>query len=155
MKMFKKTVMALFVVVAISAITIGAYAISVNKDSSGSIVPNQLTSLGTPLINTPQDKTNIKTNHIPLKVPERYITTKTKMMNHIPEINIISMVDAQEIASKYIEQTGANPGSPKLVTQEGKKVYIVPVIEKKKNVGEIDLDAYNGSNLGGAGGVKF
>ena len=25
---------------------------------------------------------------------------------------------------------------------------MVPVIEKKKNVGEIDLDAHNGSNLG-------
>ncbi len=44
--MLKKTVMALFVLVAISAIIIGVYAISVNKDSSGNIVPNQLTTLG-------------------------------------------------------------------------------------------------------------
>jgi len=154
MKMFKRTIMAVFVVLAISAITIGAYAISVNKDSSGNIVPNQLTGLGTPLINTPSGTTNIKTSHIPLKVPERYITTKTNMLNHIPELNIISAVEAQEIASKYIEQTGATPGSPELVTQEGKKVYIVHVIEKKKNVGEIDLDAHNGSNIGGSGGVK-
>ncbi len=43
--MFKRTIMAVFVVLAISAITIGAYAISVNKDSSGNIVPNQLTGL--------------------------------------------------------------------------------------------------------------
>ncbi len=152
--MFKRTVMAVFVVLAISAITIGAYAISVNKDSSGNIVPNQVAGLGTPLINTPPGNTEVKTTHIPLKVPERYVTTKTNMVNHIPELNIISTVEAQEIASKYIEQAGATAGSPKLVTQEGKKVYIVPVIEKKKNVGEIDLDAHNGSNLGGAGGVK-
>ena len=46
------------------------------------------------------------------------------MLNHIPELNIISAVEAQEIASKYIEQTGATPGSPELVTQEGKKVYM-------------------------------
>ena len=72
-------------------------------------------------------------------------------MNHIPKLNIISTVEAQEIASKYIEQTGTTPGIPKLVTQEGKKVYMIPVIEKKKNVGEIDLDAHNGSNLGVAG----
>jgi len=76
-------------------------------------------------------------------------------VNHIPELNIISTVEAQEIESKYIEQTGATPGIPKLVTQEGKKVYMIPVIEKKKNVGEIDLDAHNGSNLGVAGGVNL
>ena len=116
--------MAVFVVLAISAITIGAYAISVNKDSSGNIVPNQLTGLWTPLINTPSGTTNIKTSHIPLKVPERYITTKTNMLNHIPELNIISAVEAQEIAKTYIEVSGATPGSPELVTQEGKKVYM-------------------------------
>jgi len=152
--MFKRTVMLIFVVLAVSAITIGAYAISVNKDSSGNIVPNQLIGLGTPLINTPTGNTNIKTNNIPLKVPKRYTTTKTNIVNHIPELNIISTVEAQEIESKYIEQTGATPGIPKLVTQEGKKVYMIPVIEKKKNVGEIDLDAHNGSNLGVAGGDK-
>ena len=76
------------------------------------------------------------------------------MLNHIPELNIISAVEAQEIAKTYIEVSGATPGSPELVTQEGKKVYIVHVIEKKKNVGEIDLDAHNGSNIGGSGGVK-
>jgi len=32
---------------------------------------------------------------------------------------------------------------------------MIPVIEKKKNVGEIDLDAHNGSNLGVAGGVNL
>ena len=152
--MFKRTVMLIFVVLAVSAITIGAYAISVNKDSSGNIVPTQLIGLGTPLINTPTGNTNIKTNNIPLKVPKRYTTTKTNIVNHIPELNIISTVEAQEIESKYIEQTGATPGIPKLVTQEGKKVYMIPVIEKKKNVGEIDLDAHNGSNLGVAGGDK-
>ena len=45
-------------------------------------------------------------------------------MNHIPELNIISTVEAQEIAKTYIEVSGATPGSPELVTQEGKKVYM-------------------------------
>jgi hypothetical protein len=46
------------------------------------------------------------------------------MLNHIPELNIISAVEAQEIAKTYIEVSGATPGSPELVTQEGKKVYM-------------------------------
>ena len=74
--MFKRTVMLIFVVLSVSAITIGAYAISVNKDSSGNIVPTQLIGLGTPLINTPTGNTNIKTNNIPLKVPKRYLLPK-------------------------------------------------------------------------------
>jgi uncharacterized membrane protein YkoI len=155
MKMLKKTIMAIFILVAISTIIIGVYAVSVNKDSSGNMVPNQLISLGSPLINTPTGNNNIKTNHISLKVPEKETTTKINIVNHISKSSIISTLEAQKIASKYIEQTGATPGSPKLVTQDGKKVYIVPVVEKTKNVGEIDLDAHNGSNLGGAGGVKL
>ena len=154
MKMLKKTIMTIFVLVAISAIIIGVYATSVNKYSSGNIVPNQLTSLGSQLINTPSSN-NIKTDHTSLKVPSKETATKTKVMNHISEPSTISTLEAQKIASKYIEQTGATPGSPKLVTQNGKKVYIVPVVEKTENVGEIDLDAHNGSNLGGAGGVKL
>ena len=153
--MLKKTIMAIFVLIAISTIIIGVYAVSVNKDSSGNMVPNQLTSLGSPLINTPTGNNNIKTNHISLKVPEKETTIKTNSVNHISKSSIISTLEAQKIASKYIEQTGATPGTPKLVTQDGKKVYIVSVIEKTKNVGEIDLDAHNGSNLGGAGGVKL
>jgi uncharacterized membrane protein YkoI len=155
MKMLKKTVMAIFVIVAISAIVVGVYAVSFNKDSSGNMVPNQLTSLISPLMNTPTGNNNIKTNHIPLKNSEKKTMTKTNMVNHLSEPSVISTLDAKEIASKYIEQTGATPGAPKLVTQDGKKVYIVPVVEKTKNVGEIDLDAHNGSNIGGAGGVKF
>ena len=54
---------------------------------------------------------------------------------------------------KYIKQPGATAGTPELVKQDNKKVYIVPVIYQSRNVGEIDLDAYNGKNIGGAGGA--
>jgi len=43
-------------------------------------------------------------------------------------------------------------GTPKLVKQDKRLVYIVPIMENGKNVGEIDIDAETGANLGGAGG---
>ena len=36
--------------------------------------------------------------------------------------------------------------------QDSAMVYIVPVIINGKNVGEIDIDANTGKNIGGAGG---
>ena len=34
----------------------------------------------------------------------------------------------------------------------GEKVYIVPIVIKGTTVGEIDIDAKTGKNVGGAGG---
>ena len=51
--------MALFIVVAISAIIIGAFAISNNKNSSNNIASNQLTPLNTPLNNASSANSNI------------------------------------------------------------------------------------------------
>ena len=64
----------------------------------------------------------------------------------------ISSEEAQKIASKYIEVNGAVAGTPTLVKQDNRLVYIVPIMENGKNVGEIDIDAETGENLGGAGG---
>jgi len=64
----------------------------------------------------------------------------------------ISSEEAQKIATKYIEVAGAAAGTPKLVKQDKRLVYIVPIMENGKNVGEIDIDAETGANLGGAGG---
>ena len=130
--MLKKTVMAIFVLVAISAIVVGVYAVSVNKDSSGNMVPNQLTSLASPLINTPTGKNNIKTIHIPLKFSEKKTMTKTNMVNHLSEHSIISTIDAKEIASKYIEQTGATPGAPNWLLKMGKKFILFQLLKKQK-----------------------
>lgn len=66
---------------------------------------------------------------------------------------IISVAKAQEIAQKYIEEPGAKAGTPKLTGADGKKVYIVPVMLNGEQVGEIEIDALTGENLGGAGGA--
>ena len=65
----------------------------------------------------------------------------------------ISAAEAKKIAEKYIEEPGASAGTPKLSKQDGNLVYTVPVIMNGKNVGEIDIDAQTGENLGGAGGA--
>lgn len=65
----------------------------------------------------------------------------------------ISASKAQEIAQKYIEEPGVKAGTPQLVNVNGKKVYAVPVIDNGAQVGEIEIDAQTGENLGGAGGA--
>lgn len=65
----------------------------------------------------------------------------------------ISASKAQEIAQKYIEEPGVKAGTPQLVNLNGKKVYAVPVIDNGAQVGEIEIDAQTGENLGGAGGA--
>jgi uncharacterized membrane protein YkoI len=190
--MFRKTIMALFIIVALSAVIAGAFAISNNKNSSTNIISNTLT----PLKNSPSSSnSNLMTSNSNKFNKNSKITFKNdgilfnshksllintkkefKIKNnakrvarhnfnsirylnkhkikHLPKTSVISSVKAQELAAKYIEQPGATAGSPKLVNQNGKEVYIVPVIINSKNVGEIDIDAHNGSNLGGAGGVN-
>jgi uncharacterized membrane protein YkoI len=64
----------------------------------------------------------------------------------------ISSAEAKKIANTYIDSQGASAGTPNLVKQDGKYVYIVPVMDNGKNVGEIYIDAETGENLGGAGG---
>jgi len=65
----------------------------------------------------------------------------------------ISITKAKSIAQNYIEQPGATAGTPKLQTMNGTKVYIVPVIYKSEQAGEIWIDAKTGKNIGGAGGA--
>lgn len=64
----------------------------------------------------------------------------------------ISPEEAQKIAQKYIEEPGATAGTPTLSKSNGQYVYTVPVINNRVNVGEIEIDAQTGENLGGAGG---
>ena len=65
----------------------------------------------------------------------------------------ISAAKAQEIAQKYIEEPGAKAGTPKLTSISGNNVYTVPVMLNGEQVGEIEIDAHTGENLGGAGGA--
>lgn len=74
--------------------------------------------------------------------------------NNTDDQTTISAAKAKTIAEKYIEEPGASAGTPTLSKQDGKLVYTVPVILNGENVGEIDIDAQTGKNLGGAGGVS-
>ncbi|MDP3013077.1 MAG: hypothetical protein Q8M92_02460 [Candidatus Subteraquimicrobiales bacterium] len=65
----------------------------------------------------------------------------------------ITAAQAQQIAAKFIEEPGAVAGTPKLTTVNGKKIYIVPIILNGQTMGEIEIDAQSGANLGGAGGA--
>lgn len=65
----------------------------------------------------------------------------------------ISSSEAKSIATNYIHQAGATAGTPKLITSNGKKAYLVPVMMNGNQVGEIYIDANTGANLGGAGGA--
>lgn len=75
-------------------------------------------------------------------------TKKVGSTSHLLSVSTVKL-----LAKKFIKQHGASPGTPKLVKYNGKRVYIVPVILNKIKVGEIDIDAKNGRNLGGAGGA--
>ena len=60
---------------------------------------------------------------------------------------------AKSIAQKSIEEQGATAGTPKLITINGAKIYIVPVMNNSKQVGEFEVDAQTGKIIGGAGGA--
>lgn len=143
--MLKRTIMTLLVVLAISTAVISVFAVSNDNNSSNNIGSDQLTQLTTP------SSTNINTNLLSTGQTNKNHNFKKHLTTVLPVI--ISPTEAQKIAIKYIKQPGATAGTPELVKQDNKKVYIVPVIYKTKNVGEIDLDAHNGKNIGGAGGA--
>lgn len=67
--------------------------------------------------------------------------------------NMISAQEAQNIAQQYIEEPNATAGTPRLVEEDGMKIYIVPVLINGSTVGQIEIDAYTGKNVGGAGGA--
>ena len=136
--MIKRATMTLLFLVSISVLVIAAFAISGNNSSN-----NIASNVGAPLSSI--------YNSSPSTIQDS--SSNAPVHNVVTKDEIISPTAAKILAKKYIEQPGAVPGNPKLVKEDGKKVYIVTVIDKKKNVGEIYLDAHSGKNLGGAGGA--
>jgi flagellar basal body-associated protein FliL len=139
-KMLSKKWLALIIIVVASLGTATGYMIVLNSHNSpsapllsnnNSTNGNNTSSVGNIIVNT--NSTNNSTQN----------TSST----------LISASEAQKIANTYIQVSDATAGTPKLVNQSGKLVYIVPVITNGTNVGEIDIDAQTGANLGGAGGV--
>jgi len=123
--MMKKIIVGLLVLVAMLGIGFATYDITKNHDNSGNVQVNQ-------------NNTSVSTNN--------NTSTNSSVQTKI------SSAEAMKIANKYIESPGATAGTPELVKQDNKYVYIVPVIDNGTNVGEIDIDATTGANLGGAGG---
>jgi uncharacterized membrane protein YkoI len=65
---------------------------------------------------------------------------------------IITPQEAQEKAQKFIAEPDATAGTPKLLNESGGLIYVVPVVMNNTTVGEIEIDALTGENLGGSGG---
>jgi uncharacterized membrane protein YkoI len=128
--MIKKIILALLVVVAVSGLVYATYGNSGNSNNTTNITTQGTQQ--TQINNTTQNSNSDKSTQ-----------TTTK---------IISSAQAMKIANGYIEVSNATAGTPSLVTEDNKQVYIVPVIENGNTVGEIDIDAQTGKNLGGAGG---
>jgi len=134
--MFKSAITLVIVLVALSGVMIAAFGFSDNNTSK---TTNQQSVSNSTNLNTVSNST---TNNI-------MVTKKNK--NGVD--NLLTPLEAKLISEKYIQQSGVSAGNPELVTEDGKKVYVVPVLENKTTVGEIDIDAHTGKNLGGAGGA--
>ena len=142
--MFRRAVLLFIMFISLSGVLIVAFAISdVNTNKQVISSPYQ------PVSNqiSGQANGNDLNQLSPLTVSASS-NVKTKSKWHI-----ISSLTAKLLAKKFIKQHGAGPGTPKLVKYNNKRVYIVPVIQNRIKVGEIDIDAKNGKNLGGAGGA--
>lgn len=124
--MMKKSIIAILAIVAAVGLVFAAYGDTGKSDTTNS---NELQKQ-----QNNDNPSNSNTN----------ISTTTE----------ISASKAQEIAQKYIEEPNAKAGTPKLTTFDGKKIYVVPIIDNGETVGEIEIDAQTGANLGGAGGVQ-
>jgi len=130
--MMKKIIVAVLVVAAVSG-----FVYATHGNTSSNNTTNNSTTLGT---QQTQQINNTTQN------PNSNTSTKTSTKT------AISSAEAMKIANGYIQVSTATAGTPSLVKQDNRMVYIVPVIDNGTNVGEIDIDAQTGANLGGAGG---
>lgn len=85
--------------------------------------------------------------------PQNNLSNQVQNVTNLTNATNITATQAQELANKYIEQAGATAGTPQLTTVNGKQVYVVPIVMNGKTVGQIEIDATTGQNLGGAGGA--
>ena len=131
----KKIVVTVVVIVAILGIAFAAYSNSNSKNP------------------TTNNTTNTTPTHTAIIINTTPTNTSTATTSNNSQSNI-SPAEAQEIATKFIETSGVTAGTPKLVKQDGTLVYVVPLIDTNNTtVGEIDINAKTGKNLGGAGGA--
>ena len=141
--MLGKALLFVTVLIALSGVTIVALSIS-NVNSSKQVNQQLYQSVSNPIsVQAAAKDLNLVSAH----------SSKSTLKIHGSRGHVLSVSTVKKLAKKFIKQRGASPGTPKLVKYDGRKVYIVPVIQNRKKVGEIDIDAKNGKNLGGAGGA--
>jgi hypothetical protein len=129
--MIKKAIIALIVILAIVGLAFAANNINTKNSTY-----------------TTNSTTNTTNSTNPIKQINVTVTKDTSLTSQKNNTLFkISPAEAQNIADTYIQVSGAIAGTPKLVYQSNKLVYIVPVMENGTNVGEIDIDAQNGHNL--------
>ena len=129
--MIKKSIVAVVVMLAAAALVFGATGNHNNSTNNSKGQQSSVTDSSSSS-NSASDSDKISNN-----------TTKPK----------ITSTEAQKIAQKYIDVQGATAGTPKLIKTNGQCIYVVPVIDNGTNVGEIDINAITGKNVGGAGGA--
>jgi uncharacterized membrane protein YkoI len=95
------------------------------------------------------NKNNNNTQNISNQTP---INT-TNNTNNTTGSSIKSPEEAKTIAQQYVNEPGVTAGTPVLNTVNGRQIYVVPLYKNGQAVGEIELDAKTGENLGGAGGA--
>ena len=128
--MIKKSIIAIVIIIAGIGLVFAAYGGTGNNNptTSSSNQEKQQTSSGD-------------------------LTSKSNTATENENSNIISASEAKEIAQKYIEVSTATSGTPKLIRSGETMIYVVPVIDNGQVVGEIEINAQTGENVGGAGGA--
>ncbi|BDZ72059.1 PepSY domain-containing protein [Methanobacterium petrolearium] len=96
---------------------------------------------------TSENKTQNNTQNISNQTQNNSTTNSTT------NSNIKSPEEAKEIALQFVDEPGVTAGTPVLNTVDGRQIYVVPLYQNGEAVGEIELDAKTGENLGGAGGA--
>ncbi|MGO9387175.1 MAG: PepSY domain-containing protein [Methanobacterium sp.] len=133
--MIGKSIIAIILVAALIGIGYAAHVSTDNNNNTNQTPAQNITNNNT---NTPNSATTVTTNN---------------SQNTGSGQDLISAAKAQSIAQTYIIQPNAQAGTPILKEINGEQIYTVPVILNGNNVGEIDIDAQTGKNVGGAGGA--
>ena len=129
--MIKKSIVAIVAIIAAVGLVFAAYGGTGNTEKNSSSDSNNLEKQQSSVISS---NVNIATKKEDTK-------------------NMISASKAKEIAQKYIEVSTATAGTPKLIKSGETMIYVVPVIDNGQVVGEIEINAQTGENVGGAGGA--
>jgi len=146
-KMLSNKWLALIIIVVASLGTATGYMIVLNSHNSPSapLLSNNNSTNG----NNTSSVRNITVNTNSTNSTNNSTQNTSSTFNNTQ--SNISPAKAQEIAAGYIETSGVTAGTPKLVDESGTQVYIVPLIDTNNTaVGEIDIDAKTGANIGGA-----